>query len=123
MMTLTGSVFVELRFWLLVVVSVVLPLALFLGLHKRRAISPRSVFWLGLTLVAIAATDVAMMRSLQLAAAQSPSHLDDFLASEVAVGLYLIPALFGGIGIDLISSVFRRHLEAAEHRYSAGRRE
>ena len=52
-----------------------------------------------------------------------PLRPDNFFDSELAVRLYLIPALFGGIGIDLVSSVFRRHLEAAEHRYKSDKRE
>ncbi|MDM0115450.1 hypothetical protein QTI66_25100 [Variovorax sp. J22R133] len=120
---MTGSVFVELRFWIAVVASFVVPLCLYLSLRKRRAISSGSVFWLGLTLVVIAAADVSMLHGLQAAASKSPSHFDNFFDSELAIGLYLIPALFGGIGIDLVSSVFRRHLEAAEHRYKSDKHE
>ncbi|MEJ8853110.1 hypothetical protein WKW79_00930 [Variovorax robiniae] len=119
---MTGSVFVELRFWVAVIVSFVVPLCLYLSLRKRRAISPASVFWLGVTLIVIAAADVCMLHGLQMATSKSTSRFDNFFDSELAVGFYLIPALFGGIGIDLVSSVFRRHLEAAEHRYKSDKK-
>lgn len=120
---MSGSVFVELRFWALMLMSFGVPTALYFTLHRRRAISPRTVLLLGLTLVGVAAADTSLLRSLQIEAAKTASTLDDFFASEMAIGLYLVPALFGGVGIDLISSVLRAHLQAAEHRYRSERKD
>ena len=115
---MTASVFAELRFWVLVLVSFVLPACLYALLHRRRAISQRTALLLGLTLVAIAAADTGLLHSLQM---DTSSSRDDFFTSEMAIGLYLVPALFGGVGIDLISSVLRNHLQAAEHRHRSER--
>lgn len=120
---MSGSVFVELHFWVLILISFGVPAGLYATLRRRRAISPRTVLLLGLTLVGIAATDTSLLRGLQIDAARTASRLDDFFTSEMAIGLYLVPALFGGVGIDLISSVLRGHLQAAEHRYRSERRD
>ncbi|HYP84487.1 MAG TPA: hypothetical protein VES41_14085 [Variovorax sp.] len=119
---LTGSVFVEMRFWALIFMTVVVPLALYLLLRHRRAVSRVTVLMLGLALVAIAAVDVWLLHGLQNAAVHNASKLDDFLDSEVTVGLYLIPALFGGVGIDLVSTIIRQHLLHMERRHRQHRR-
>lgn len=117
-MTETGLV--ELRFWALIVLSLAVPTGLYLLLRKHRAISPGTTLLLGATLVAVAAVDTGLLHSLASGAASSLTHLDDLFASEMAIGLYLVPALFGGVGIDLISTVLRNHLQAAEQRYRSG---
>jgi hypothetical protein len=113
------SVFVQLSFWALILFSMVLPICMFLMLHKRRAISPATVLLLGLTLVCISGADVGLLHSIQNEVQLTPSSLDDMFASEMAIGLYLVPALFGGIGINLITNVLQDHLHAAESRYAA----
>jgi len=119
---MTGSVFVELRFWLLMFMTVVAPLGIYLVLRHRRAVSRASVLLLGVALVFIAAVDVFLPHGLQNAAAHNISDLDDFLDSEVTLGLYLIPALFGGVGIDLVSTIIRQHLLHIERRHRQHRR-
>jgi len=48
-----------------------------------------------------------------------PSLADDALfVSEVRVALYLLPALFAGLGINVISHVLTTHLVAAEKRFA-----
>ncbi|MDM0005767.1 hypothetical protein QTI51_21090 [Variovorax sp. J22G73] len=117
-MTETGLV--ELRFWALIALSLAVPVGLYALLRKRRAISTRTTLLLGVTLVTVAAVDTGLLHSLASGAAQTVTKLDDVFASEMAIGLYLVPALFGGVGIDLISTVLRNHLQAAEHRHRSG---
>lgn len=117
-MTETGLV--ELRFWALIALSMAVPVGLYALLRKRRAISTRTTLLLGVTLVTVAAVDTGLLHSLASGAAQTVTKLDDVFASEMAIGLYLVPALFGGVGIDLISTVLRNHLQAAEHRHRSG---
>jgi hypothetical protein len=50
------------------------------------------------------------------------SMLDDFLSSETALGLYVVPAFIGGIGTDLVSGVLRNHLRVVEDRHLRIRR-
>jgi EamA domain-containing membrane protein RarD len=117
-MTETGLV--ELRFWALIALSLAVPVGLYALLRRRRAISTRTTLLLGVTLVTVAAVDTGLLHSLASGAAQTVTKLDDVFASEMAIGLYLVPALFGGVGIDLISTVLRNHLQAAEHRHRSG---
>jgi hypothetical protein len=112
------TVFSELRFWALVVFSLVVPAAIYWGLLATRTISRNTVLLLGLALLMIAGLDVYLLRHLEAAARQTPSLADDALfVSEVSLALYLLPALFGGTAINLISHVLIEHLKEAERRY------
>lgn len=114
------AVFAEARFWLLAASSAVIPLGIYVVLLRRRVVSPRTVLLLGLVLVAISGVDAYLLQSLSAAARRSVSPADDALfASEVTLGLYLLPALFGGVGINLVSHVLIRHLNDAESRFDA----
>ena len=95
------SVFVELRFWLLVVFSVVLPAALYAALMAIRAISRAAVAVLGLALalVLVAGVDVHLLQSLAALAKAMLSVVDDgVLLSELSIALYALPLMLGGIG-------------------------
>jgi hypothetical protein len=112
------SVFAEFYFWLLVVCSLILPAVIYLALLFKRAVSRATVLILGLTLVAISGVDVFLLQRLAAMSKLSPSLLDDAVFnSEVTIGFYLMPALFAGIGIDIISHVLMRHLDRAEKRF------
>ena len=116
------SVFVELRFWLLVVFSVVLPAALYAALMAIRAISRAAVavpaLALALALVLVAGVDVHLLQSLAALAKATLSVVDDgVLLSELSIALYALPLMLGGIGVNLISHVLLRHLEHAEKRF------
>ena len=114
------SVFVEIRFWLMLLVSVVLPLGINGVLLAKRAVSRTTVLILGITLVSIAGLDLFFLQSLAAAARLTPSLTDDaFFLSEISMALYLIPATFGGIGVNVISHIVVTHLVEAERRFAA----
>ena len=72
----------------------------------------------GLVLIAVAGIDIALLRLLATRALASSASFDDHVfASEVTIGLYLLPALFAGIGINLVSHVLIHHLASAERRF------
>jgi hypothetical protein len=117
------TVFVEVKFWLLVAFSFVVPVAVYVSLLLKRAVSPITVLVLALALVAIAGVDVYLLRSLNAMARATPSTADDVVfLSELSVSLYLLPALFAGTGINVMSHVLIRHLAEAEQRFENGRR-
>lgn len=117
-MHVSYSVFEEARFWVMVAFSVVLPFGIYGVLIAKQAISRMTVLVLGFSLVAIAAVNVYFLQRLATTAAATPSLADDFLlVSEVRVALYLLPALFAGLGINVISHVLTTHLTAAEKRF------
>ena len=112
------TVFPEVEFWLLVVLSAVLPVAIYGALLAKRAISRMTVLVFGIALVVIAGVDVYLLQKLATAAKQTSSLADDAVfVSEVSLGLYLLPALFGGIGVNLVSHVLIRHLVEAEKQF------
>lgn len=121
---MSQSVFVELRFWLLMVFSLVLPAGLYAALLATRSISRRGVLAFGVALVFIAGVDLYLLQTLATLARGTHSLADDALfLSEVRIALYVLPLMFGGIGVNLISHVLLRHLFEAETRFEREHRE
>jgi hypothetical protein len=90
------------------------------ALMFKRSIAQGTVLFFGLTLVGIAGVDVYLLQSLAAFAKLSASFVDDaFFSSELSLALYLLPALFGGIGINLVSHVLVNHLVQAETRFKS----
>jgi hypothetical protein len=117
------TVFAEIRFWLLVAFSVVLPFSIYGVLLAKRAVSRHTTLFFGFALVLLAGLDVYLLQSLANAARITPSLADDAVfLSEVSIALYLLPALFGGIGINLVSHVLVRHLVDAEAQFERDNR-
>lgn len=112
------TVFPEVEFWLLVVLSAFLPAAIYGALLAKRAISRETVLIFGIVLVVIAGLDVYLLQKLATAAKQTSSLADDAIfVSEISLGLYFLPALFGGVGVNLVSHVLIRHLVEAEKQF------
>ena len=115
---MTATVFAELRFWALVAFSIVIPFGIYGVLLLKRAISRRVVLLFGFGLVAIAGIDVYLLQSLADLAKATPSLADDSIfVSELSVALYLLPAMFAGIGINVVSDALIRHLVDAEKQF------
>lgn len=119
-----SSVFLELRFWLLIVLSLVLPVAIYAALLRRRAVSSITVLVLGVALTLISGVDVYLLQTMTHLAATTTSLVDDAVfRSEITVALYVLPVLFGGIGVNLVSHVLVRHLTLAERRFEEAHRD
>ena len=119
MQLMPGSVFVELKFWLLVLFSLVAPVVMVWACLSVRALSRNTVLLIGLLLVGIAGFDFYLLQALAQAALKTPSMADDVLFdSEVTVGLYVLPALLAGIGINVTSHVLIQHLTDAQRRFA-----
>lgn len=116
------TVFTEARFWSLVVFSVVLPCTVYMALLAKRSISRVTVLLFGLALVAMAGVDVYLLQSLASTARLTASPADNAVfASEVSMALYLLPAMIGGIGVNMTSHVLIQHLFDAERRFDRAR--
>lgn len=115
---MSESVFFEIKFIFLVLFSLILPIGIYAFMMWKRAISRKTVLVLGLVMIVTAGVDVFLLQQLKGIAQSSSSMLDDlFFVSELSVALYLLPALFAGIGINMISHVLIKHLVDAEHRF------
>jgi hypothetical protein len=113
------TVFTELKFWLMVLASVVLPFGMYAVLMTKRAISRRTTLLLGFALVAIAGMDVYFLRILARLAKTTESIADDAVfVSEISIALYLLPVMFGGIGVNVISHVLITHLDDANRQFN-----
>ena len=120
---MSQSVFVELRFWLLVALSFAAPVAMYQVLIRRRAIVRSTVFLLGISLVLISAVDVCLLQTLAEHAKLTPSTVDDALfASELSIALYAFPLFFGGLGVNVVSHLVIDHLMRAERRHDREQR-
>ena len=118
------TVFLHVKFWLLIVFSSLLPVAIYWILLTRRAIAPLAVLVFGFALVLVAGVDVYLIQGLSAVAKQTSSSFDDVVFdSELTLALYVFPALFGGIGVNLISHVLIRHLGGAEKKFEKERRD
>ncbi|MGB8518367.1 MAG: hypothetical protein WCD45_10835 [Gallionella sp.] len=83
-----------------------------------KAISRVTVSILGCTLIAISGVDLYLLQRLANLSKNSPSLIDDgMFSSEISIALYLLPILFTGIGVNMISHVLMNHLNEAEQRY------
>jgi hypothetical protein len=115
---MSDSVFAELDFWVMAIVSVACPIGIYVVLLYKRAVSRVTVLVLGFTLVIVAGVDIYFLRHMAAAAAKTVSLADDALfLSELSFALYLFPLMFGGVGVNLISHVLISHLVAAERRF------
>jgi hypothetical protein len=115
---MSTTVFSEVEFWLLITFSFVLPVLIYWLLLSKRTIAQTTVLLLGVALVGIAGVDVYLLQTLKSMAKLSPSLVSDAIfVSEVSVALYLLPAMFGGVGINLVSHVLINHLHEAEKRF------
>jgi hypothetical protein len=115
---MTTNILLEVELWLLVLFSFALPGAIFAVMLVKRSIARAAVFALGLSLIVIAGVDVYLLQRMSQIATQTPSVIDDAIfISEVTVALYLLPAMIGGIGVNVLSHVLIQHLARAEARF------
>jgi hypothetical protein len=115
---LRQNVFTEVKFWLTVVISFALPFVIYGALLVKHAISRVTVLVFGFMLMMLAGLDIYLLQSMTMLAKHTPSLTDDAIfVSEVSLALYLLPALYGGIGVNVISHILLSHLAEAEKRF------
>ena len=117
------SAFFEIEFILLIFSAVILPIGIYSYMLWKRAISRKSVLFFGFSLIAMGGVSIFLLQRLKVIALTSSSLLDDrIFASEISVALYLLPVLFAGIGVNLISDILIKHLDEAERQYDQNHR-
>jgi hypothetical protein len=115
---LSDSVFLEIEFLYLMIFSLLLPAFIYSTMWLRRAISRPTVLFFGLALIVLAGVDAFLLQSLANMAKLSSSSFDDkIFSSELSVALYLMPAIFAGTGINVVSHILISHLVEAEKRF------
>jgi hypothetical protein len=117
-MLMASSVFVHPTFAILVVTGVLLPSAICAYLFSTRSVSRWAVLLLALVLLALSGIDLVLLQWLARLARASASTLDDKVFSAgMSMALYLLPAGFAGIGVNLLSHALLSHLAGAEKRF------
>jgi hypothetical protein len=112
------TVFFELDFLFLIATSILIPTGIFAYLLKTTRIAHPTVLIFASILISLSAADVFLLQSLAQLVKSTPSLLDDKLfASEISTALYVLPAAFAGIGINLLSHTIIEHLVKAERKF------
>ncbi|QNK66239.1 hypothetical protein [Variovorax sp. PAMC26660] len=115
-----ATIFTQLRFWALVLCSLVLPAAIFVTLFVRREFSKVTVLAFGLLLILLAGLDIFLLRALAITAQATPSLADDIVfSSELSIALYIFPAAFGTFGLNMVSHVLMHYLKRKEALFEA----
>ena len=83
----------------------------------KRAISRLAVLLFGITLVMIAGVDFYLLHSLAGEIKRAVTADDAILIDEISFALYVLPALFAGVGINVVSHILVSHLVDAEERF------
>lgn len=118
---MSESVFMQFEFFLLIVFALVLPIGIYGTMMLKKAISRVTIILFGIGLILISGVTIILLQRLATQAKLSASLLDDRLfASEVSAALYLLPVLFAGIGVNMISHILISHLTSAERQYDKG---
>lgn len=111
----------EIEFFLLILTSLLLPTGIYTILLLKKSISQWTVLALALVLIALSGVDLVLLQKLVEKAKLSASTFDDrFFLTELSIALYLLPAVFAGIGVNLVSHVLIRHLNRAESKFEYG---
>ncbi len=112
------SVFIEFDFFALIIFSMILPVSLYGYMMWKRVISRHTVLLFAVILIMLSGVDVFLLQRLKAMARLSTSLLDDTIfRSEISLALYLIPAVFAGIGMNMISHVLVSHVTDAENKF------
>jgi len=111
---MSDSGFLHIEFLGLILTSVLIPCAIYLFLLLTKSVSRWTVLGLAVVLIALSAVDVILLQHLAEIAKPTPSRLDNLFSEEISLALYLLPAVFAGIGVNLVSHILISHLKDAE---------
>ena len=115
---MSNSIFVEIEFFSLIVVSFILPVSIYIYMMWKKAISRKVVLLFGIILITISGVNVVLLQNLSEMATKTPSLLDDrVFTSELSVALYILQILFAGIGVNILSHILISHLADAEKKF------
>jgi hypothetical protein len=104
MSILRRTAFVEGEFLVLIVSSVFIAAIIYRALWSRRVISRSRALIFGLTFIILAGVDMFLLRVLTNLARLSPSIFNNVVFdSGLTAALYLLPTLFAGTGINVVS--------------------
>ena len=120
---MSNSAFFEVQFVLLIASSLILPVGIYGYLFRKRTISRSAVLIFSSILILLSATDVYLLQSLRELADSTLSTVDDkIFSSELSVALYVLPAIFAGIAVNLVSHLLNKHLDEAERKFEKAHR-
>jgi hypothetical protein len=116
----SNSIFLQKEFISLIIFSIILPVIIYRMIWHKKTISRMAVLYFGATLILLAGIDVFLLRIMVNIAKNSPGMVDDVVFnSEISAALYLLPALYAGTGINLVSHILISHLTEAEKQFDS----
>ena len=109
---------IEWDFIFLVMFSIIVPFGIYYFLSVIQSISRTKVVLFAFSLLIISGIDVVLLQRLSHKATHlNQSAFSKFFQNELSIALYILPALFAGIAINLISHVLIEHLNKAEKQF------
>lgn len=106
-----NSAFLSVQFWTLVIISFVLPCIIFFRFIRKRKCRHAHILLFALLLIALAGTDVLLLRQLESIARKTPDLMDDrVFLSQYSLALYILPLVSGTLGSDLLAYVVTAHI-------------
>ncbi|MDX2219697.1 MAG: hypothetical protein SF172_11800 [Burkholderiales bacterium] len=115
---MADTVFLKFEFYLLIAVTLILPIGIYVHLLRTEAISKFSVLLFAALLIVLAGASFFLLHQLSDLARISLATLDDgVFSSGLTISLYLLPATLVGVGVNMISHILISHLSAAERRF------
>ncbi len=107
---------IQVDFLALIIFPFLLPVGIYAYMMWKKAISRITVLLLGIILIVISGVDLFLLQHLTQKAETSPTA-SMFFAHEFSIALYLLPLLFAGIGVNMISHILVAHLADAEKQF------
>ena len=116
------NIYYETELILLVLFSVVVPAGIYGFLYSRISISRWIVMAFAMLLVGVAGIDVILLQSISEHARVTASLTNNkAFWGQLSIALYLVPAVFAGLGVNVMSHVLTNHLNEAEKKFDQGR--
>jgi hypothetical protein len=114
----SSSVYLHKEFLALITCSIILPFLIYRVIWLKRSISRITVLYFGVALIVLAGIDIFLLRVMAGVSKQTISLVGDVIFnSELSLALYMLPALFAGTGINMVSHVLIHHLSDAEKKF------
>ncbi len=115
------NIYYETELILLVILSVIIPAGIYGFLYSKISISRWTVVAFAMLLVGVAGIDVILLQSISEQARVAASLSDNkAFWGQLSLTLYLVPAVFAGLGVNVMSHVLTNHLSEAEKKFDQG---
>lgn len=106
-------------FWVMGITSLILPIGIYFYLFQKKMMSETVIVLFGFALIGIAGLDLFLLQLVSSEIRLLPVRVNSVVfLSELSVARYFFPAVFGGLGLNIISHMLTAHLIKAKKRFN-----